>query len=308
MQHLRSLEEAKLQESWVTIGMFDGVHLGHQVILHKLIGGAHQVGVPAVVITFHPHPGQVLGKRNGVNYLTLPDERAHLLGELGVDIVITLTFDRLLASLTAREFMQRLSHHLGVGHMVVGHDFALGRGREGNVAVLTQIGSDLGYSVEQAPQVMFKDEIVSSSNIRSWLAQGNVERAAQLLGRSYGVVGTVIHGDGRGRTIGIPTANLELPAGRAIPMAGVYACRVGLDGKVWGAVTNVGFRPTFENQPVTARVETHLLDFDRELYGLELPVEFIARLRDEQRFPGIQALVEQIHNDILRARQILNDP
>jgi len=305
MRHFLSLEGLQLQDTWLTIGTFDGVHRGHQEIVRKLAAGAHSTESQAAVFTFFPHPALVLGKRRDPFYLTTPDERAVLLGKLGADIVITFPFNLQTASTSAYDFMALLKQHLGLHHLIVGYDFALGKDRQGDVPTLQKIGVELGYTVEAMPPFKIEGEAVSSSRIRSALAAGDMELAALLLGRPFQVSGKVVTGDGRGRTIGIPTANLSLWAERAIPRAGVYVCQAVVNGKVWGAVTNVGFRPTFESQPVPPRVETHLLDFITEIYGQEISLNFLSRLRDEQRFPNVEALAAQIQRDIAQARQFL---
>jgi len=306
MPHFGSLDDVKLTDSWLTIGSFDGVHLGHQAIVKKLTEGAHGHGVPAVVLTFHPHPAVVLGKRQNDSYLTTPQERADLLGELGVDVIITQLFNTEIATTPAFDFVTWVHDRLRFSRLCVGHDFALGRGRQGNVKFLQHLGSQFGYSVDIAEPVTFVGQVVSSSQIRAALAEGEMERANKLLGRPFRLSGEVVHGDGRGRTIGIPTANLALPLNRMIPKTGVYACLASVDGTRWAAVTNVGVRPTFENQPATPQVEAHLLDYSQELYGKQLDLEFIDRLRDEQRFPNITALVEQIQRDIANGRERLS--
>jgi len=305
MRHFLSLEGLQLKDTWLTIGTFDGVHRGHQEIVRKLAAGAHSTESQAAVFTFFPHPALVLGKRRDPFYLTTPDERAVLLGKLGADIVITFPFNLQTASTSAYDFMALLKQHLGLHHLIVGYDFALGKDRQGDVPTLQKIGVELGYTVEAMPPFKIEGEAVSSSRIRSALAAGDMELAALLLGRPFQVSGKVVTGDGRGRTIGIPTANLSLWAERAIPRAGVYVCQAVVNGKVWGAVTNVGFRPTFESQPVPPRVETHLLDFITEIYGQEISLNFLSRLRDEQRFPNVEALAAQIQRDIAQARQFL---
>ena len=305
MRHFLSLEGLQLQDTWLTIGTFDGVHRGHQEIVRKLAAGAHSTESQAAVFTFFPHPALVLGKRRDPFYLTTPDERAVLLGKLGADIVITFPFNLQTASTSAYDFMALLKQHLGLHHLIVGYDFALGKDRQGDVPTLQKIGVELGYTVEAMPPFKIEGEAVSSSRIRSALAAGDMELAALLLGRPFQVSGKVVTGDGRGQTIGIPTANLSLWAERAIPRAGVYVCQAVVNGKVWGAVTNVGFRPTFESQPVPPRVETHLLDFITEIYGQEISLNFLSRLRDEQRFPNVEALAAQIQRDIAQARQFL---
>src|SRR5215213_9083435 len=210
MQHYRSLEEANLQDSWLTIGVFDGVHRGHQEIIKKLTTGAHTNDAPAVVLTFDPHPASVLSGHE-IKCLTLPEERADLLGKLGVDVVITERFTRELSTVTAYDFMSRLTHHLGLKHLLIGYDFALGKGREGNATRLMEIGQELGYTVEVVPALSDESGVISSTEIRKLIEVGNVVEAAYLLGHPYSLHGSVIHGDGRGRTINVPTANISYP-------------------------------------------------------------------------------------------------
>ncbi len=305
MQHFSSLDDVQFPDSWLTIGSFDGVHLGHQEIVRKVTGGAHAEGLPAVVLTFSPPPAVVLQKRSNPAYLTLPDERAELLGQLGVDVVITHLFTLELAHTGAAEFTSWVHQHLHFSHLCVGYDFALGRGRQGDVAFLKQYGEQLGYTMNIQQPISNGDQVISSSQIRRALAEGEAGQARRLLGRPYRLSGDVVHGDGRGRTIGIPTANLALPAERVVPKSGVYTCLAQIEGVSWPAVTNVGVRPTFDNQSILPQVETHLLDYNRDLYGRHIDLDFIERLRDEQRFPNVNALVEQIHADIALARQHL---
>lgn len=307
MLHYQSLEGVSLANTWLTIGSFDGVHRGHQEIIRQLVTGARDANATSVAITFHPHPAVVLGKRSNPLFLTTPEERASLLGELGVDVVVTYPFDTATSQLSARDFIARLHQHLGLRRLLVGQDFALGRGREGNVERLSVLGQEFGYSVEVIPPVLNGDVVVSSSQIRSILLEGDVEHAARLLGRCYSVSGQVVHGDDRGKSLGIPTANLSVWSERTIPKAGVYVCRALVDGEYWGAVTNIGIRPTFENLPVIPRIEAHLLDFDADIYERHISLEFVSRLRDEQRFSDIQSLIKQIHTDIQRAREILQN-
>jgi len=305
MQHFRSLENVQLAGSWVTIGSFDGVHLGHRAIIRRLVEGAHAAGLPAVVITFFPHPSKVLRGNGRPFYLSTPEERALLLADLKVDVGITLTFDRQLADLTADEFMGQLSNHLQLRQLLVGHDFALGRGREGNFEVLGTLGQIYNYAIEGLAPFLVDGELVSSSRIRELIGQGKVAQAAHYLGRNYTVEGKVVPGDGRGRTIGIPTANIETWEERLLPGRGVYATRAYFNQQAYQSVTNIGLRPTFESQSPLLRTETHLLDFHQDLYGSELKLEFVEFLRPEQKFSSIQALVDQIHSDIQTAREVL---
>ena len=305
MNHYWLLEAVHLSDVWLTIGTFDGVHLGHQSILKKLTAGARADGVPAVVITFHPHPAAVLRNRRGPYYLSSPEEQANLLSQAGADVVITHPFTREVADQSAREFMQRLHIHLGVKHLCLGYDFALGHGREGDLPTLKRLGEEFGYSLEVVPPVESGGQVVSSSLIRNALSEGNLDVVNRLLGRPYQLSGTVIHGDGRGGRIGVPTANLMVWEERALPRPGVYACTTSVNGREWKAVTNVGFRPTFENQSLSPQVETHILDFSNDLYHQRIHLAFIQRLRDERRFPGIEQLVKQIQQDIEIAREVL---
>lgn len=305
MLHYRSLVGVKLEDSWLTIGSFDGVHRGHQAIIHQLVSGARRAGTSAVAFTFHPHPAVVLGKRQDALLITEPVEKAFLLSKLGIDVVITYPFTKDTSMLTSEQFVTMLHEHLGLQRLFVGRDFALGHGREGNVSRLTELGEIFGYQVEVVSPVKNSDLVISSSQIRSRILNGEMLQAEQLLGRHYKLSGRVVPGDARGKLLGIPTANLSVSEERIIPKAGVYVCRASIGGEVWGAVANIGVRPTFEDGTVAPRVEAHLLDFDGDLYGLDLSLQFVDRLRNEQRFSSVQSLVEQIHTDIARAREVL---
>ncbi len=305
MEQYTSFEDVYLDSSWVTIGSFDGVHRGHQAIIHRLVDGAHKAGAQAVVVTFSPHPAVVLRGLKGPFFLTDPDERIELLAGLGVDALVTLTFDRKLASRSAADFVRDLCTHLGLRRLLVGYDFALGKGREGDVPTLTRLGEEMGYRVEVTQPVTDGDDVISSSRIRALLSAGDVATAGRYLGRPYSLTGIVVHGDGRGHGLGIPTANLETWPERIVPAVGVYATLTYVRGRPLQSVTNIGVRPTFEDQPASARVETHLLDFHQDLYGQKIRMEFIQFLRREQRFSSIEALLDQIHQDIQHAREAL---
>ena len=305
VKHLLSLADVALNNAWLTIGAFDGVHLGHQEIIRRLVAGAHAEGAPAVVLTFHPHPAVVVRGRQGALYLTLPDERAALLGALGVDIVITQTFDLQVAATTAADFIRLLKERLDLRQLWVGYDFALGHARSGNVDVLRQLGERFNYQLHVVPPVALGEEVISSSQIRALLQAGQVQQAGRLLGRPYRLAGQVIQGDGRGRTIGIPTANLETGSEKLVPGGGVYACLAEIDGRRWAAATNIGVRPTFDGKDTVAHVEAHLLDFSDDLYGRTVGLSFLERLRGEQRFANIQSLVAQIEQDIRQTRQVV---
>jgi riboflavin kinase/FMN adenylyltransferase len=304
MQHYLSFEEVNLQKSWLTIGVFDGVHRGHRQIIQKLTTGAHADAAPAVVLTFDPHPASVLGGRE-IKCLTLPEERAELLGNMGVDVVITQPFTRGLSTVTAYDFMSRLTRQLGLNHLLIGYDFALGKGREGNATRLTEIGSELGYSVEVVAALSDESGVISSTEIRKLIEVGNVAEAARLLGHLYSLHGPVIHGDGRGRTIDVPTANIAYSHQKMIPAKGIYACWAYLNDKKYLAAINIGTNPTFTPDKETPNVEAHMLDFRGELYGEDVRLEFVERLRDELRFNSVDALLEQIWKDVEMTRKIL---
>ena len=339
MRHFHSLEEVELKNAWATIGAFDGVHRGHQAILAPLIKEAHAAGCPAVVVTFFPHPAVVLRGARSAHYLTTPDERAALLGQVGIDAVVTLAFNPEMAALSAQQFMQLMKYHLGLRQLWVGYDFALGRNRQGDIPTLRRLGEELGYSVRVIAEVTQGGGAVSSSQVRALLREGNVGQAARLLGRPYHISGEVVHGDARGRKLGIPTANLAPWTGKIVPANGVYATWAWVpptpssaDGREvaagntpaaggsWeetagrahipassqrvAAVTSIGVNPTFENQPDSPRIEAHLLNFDRDLYGQNVTLEFLEYLRPELRFPSVEALLAQIVNDIDRAKEI----
>ena len=304
MQHYRSLDDVNLQNSWLTVGVFDGVHSGHQQIIQKLTTGAHSQDAPAVVLTFDPHPATVLGGHE-IKCLTLPDERASRMGQLGVDVVITERFTRELSMVTAYDFMSRLKHRLGLRQLLIGYDFALGKGREGNATRLTEIGAELGYAVDVVPALSDESGVVSSTEIRKLIEVGNVTEAARLLGRPYSLSGPVIHGDGRGRTIDVPTANIAYSPQKMIPAKGIYACWAYLHDTRYLAAINIGTNPTFTPDKRTLNVEAHLLNFRREIYGEEVRLEFVARLRDELKFDTVEGLLEQIWKDIELTRQIL---
>ncbi len=305
MKHLRDLGSIRLSGAWLTIGSFDGVHRGHQRIIRELVAGAHAEGAPAVVLTFYPHPAEVLrGIREGY-YLTTPEEKAALLEPLGVDVLITHPFDEQVARTPARAFLARLQAHLRPRQLWVGFNFALGHRREGDVAALERWSAEFGYQLRVFPPVVIDGLVVSSTAIRVALMDGDVRMAAHWLGRPYALSGRVVAGDGRGRRIGVPTANLAVSPRRMLPAAGVYVCRATVGGRTWGAVTNVGVRPTFETQPVAPRVETHLLDFEGDLYGREVRLAFLERLRGERRFPSVEALLAQIRADVEQARALL---
>ena len=285
--------------SVVTTGTFDGVHLGHQAILAYLVERAGEVGGVPTVVTFDPHPREVL-TGHPVPLLTTLDERADALEALGVERFVVVPFSRDLSLLEPEDYVRDvLVEGVGMREIVIGYDHRFGRKARGDRALLEALGPDLGFSVDVIPEQIEGDVTVSSTEIRRQIAEaGDAARAPALLGRPYRITGTVVRGDARGRTIGYPTANVQ-PADprKLVPRLGVYAVRVVLPGGAEaGGMMNVGRRPTFEADGATT-AEVHLFDVDADLYGQRLAVDLVARLRDERRFDGVDALVAQLGRD-----------
>lgn len=291
-------------DSVVTIGAFDGVHLGHQSLIRQLVARARTLHCQAALITFHPHPSEVLTGRKMPRYLTTPGEKAALLERLDIDLLAILAFTPQLARTTASEFVARLRSALGMRELWVGPHFALGHRREGDIPALRKLGQKLGFELRVVEPVVNEGRVITSSWIRELVIQGEVEKAARLLGRLYSVVGEVVHGDHRGRLLGFPTANLKVRSERITPPNGVYAGYGWVGNERHPAVINIGMRPTFADHE--RLLEAHLLDFDGDLYGTDLMVEFVKWLRPEVKFDSVELLVAQIHRDVAQAREILS--
>ena len=288
----------------ISVGVFDGVHLGHRRIFGRLVEVARQRGLEPVGVSFDLHPLAVVAPDRVPPLLSTLDERARLLGELGVERLVVLPFDRELAGLTAEEFTRRvLVEALGARAVLEGSNFTFGRGATGNCRLLRRLGRELGFYCEVLPPVRAGGDIVSSSLIRRCLAEGRVDLAARYLERPYALPGLVVPGDRRGRTLGFPTANLEVAAERAVPGAGVYAVRVAVDKRSYGGMANLGRRPTFAGERES--LEVHLFDYAGDLYGREIVVSFVQRLRNEQRLSGPAELTAQLRRDMELAREIL---
>jgi riboflavin kinase/FMN adenylyltransferase len=285
----------------LTIGVFDGVHRGHLHLLGVLRERAAMRGLAAGVITLHPHPALVLNPRASVAYLTSLEERVRLLRLSGVDFVLPLTFTPEVARLSAEEFVAALRDRLQMRFLLVGPDFALGRGRTGDAAALSKIGEKMGFEVEPLAPLVENGLVVSSSASRDALEAGDVDTVNRLLGRPFSLHGPVVRGVERGRIIGFPTANVAIGSGLALPPFGVYVTRADIDGTGYASVTNIGRRPTFDNGERT--VEVHIMDFERDLYGKEIRVDVLKRLRGEVRFDNAEALSEQIRKDVAEARR-----
>lgn len=292
------------RESIVTIGAFDGIHIGHQALIERLVDRARQQDRLAGLVTFYPHPAAILSPRRPLPYLTTPGEKMALLESSGLDWLAILPFTVQLAATTPRDFVEQLHVRVKMRELWVGTDFALGRERKGDVATLRLLGQEIGFAICDIPYVLRDQEKVSSTYIRDLLRRGHVEETTRLLGRYYSIYGEVVHGAQRGRCLGFPTANVLVPADRVIPADGIYATFAYLGSECYSSVTNVGVRPSFDNGERS--IEAYLLDYSGDLYGCDLAIAFVARLRPEKRFRDIQALIAQIGQDVKEARQILD--
>jgi riboflavin kinase/FMN adenylyltransferase len=289
-------------EHALSIGVFDGVHRGHQMLLGRMIEEAQARSLTAGVITFHPHPLSVVRPDVQITYLESLERRVELLGELGLDFVSVLQFTSELQQVSAPDFCRLLVEEAGMRLIVVGEDFRLGRGGEGTVEVLTKIGEELGFEVIAVPLLGDGDNHVSSTRVREALEAGEMESVSQLLGHPFLLRGPVLHGDERGRQIGFPTLNVGVSADRWLPPNGVYVTRGHVDEREFHACTNIGVRPTFDGEPKRL-VETHLLDFEGDLYGEVVTIELLHHLRAEQKFNGIEQLSAQIQRDLVATRE-----
>ncbi|HHV06185.1 MAG TPA: bifunctional riboflavin kinase/FAD synthetase [Anaerolineaceae bacterium] len=290
---------------WLTIGNFDGVHLGHQALLADLIRLARQDNTRSVLLSFSPNPKVFFSGEKGF-YLSTPGEKTALLSRLGIDDVLIIAFEQKLANMAATDFMAELTQRINLKGLVVGEDFVFGHNRQGTTEVLAEFCGKHGIPFVVFPELMMDGEPVSSTRIRRALNDGKVDEARRLLGRPYAMCAKVISGEQIGKSIGVPTANLELDPDKFLPKRGVYATIAHLREKDYPAVTNVGVRPTFSEQEIVS-VETLILDFNDDIYGEELRVEFIQCLRPEQKFDSVQALTQQIEKDKLITRRIFEN-
>jgi len=288
----------------LTIGVFDGVHRGHLHLLGHLVARAREKGCPAGVVTFRTHPEKVLGRRDTIPWITTLQERTRLLKKAGVDVVVPITFTRDVANLTARDFVLLLQKHLNMSGLVLGPDFALGRHRLGDPAHLQSIGEELDFRVEVVRPARLDGEVISSSAIRKLLAQGDIYKVGEMMGRRFSLEGRVAEGDRRGRTLGFPTANIRMQPEQAMPRDGIYATIARRGRQHMNSVTNIGVRPTFDG--LKRLVETYIFDFNGDLYSKKLTIELVARLRDEMKFSSVEELKKQMAKDVQNAKDILH--
>lgn len=293
-----------VKNSVVSVGTFDGVHLAHQQLLKEVVERAEARKGRSIVLTFDPHPKEVLTGQP-MQLLTTIEERQQICEQLGIDVFYRISFTYEFSRLTSREFYLRyVVQGCGVSEVVEGYDHHFGRDREGSVEELLKLGREFEFSVAALKPVYVDEEIVSSSQIRQHLLQGKVDRALRLLGRPYAVSGTVIRGDARGRELGYPTANLQLMHHKLVPQDGIYFVQVDVGGRTRYGMVSIGVRPTFFDQGQRT-VEVHLLDFEGDLYGETLTVQFLRRLREERKFEGAQQLIEQMHLDEKQSRTLM---
>ena len=307
INHLDNIRKP-FKNAVVTIGNFDGVHLGHQALFHEVIEKADAIGGTSVAITFEPHPMRVLKQNNHPPLITLYEQKQELIERTGTDILICIPFTAQFASLTAREFVEDLLiKKIGMKAIVVGEDYSFGKNREGNLELLKSFAAEMNFEVIVAHWITLARNFpnrVSSTRIRELIMDGQMTEVQKMLGRNYQIRGIVVSGRDRGgKLLGIPTANINLHD-ELCPKTGIYAVTVECRGTQYNGVANIGYSPTFEEHEFT--VEVHILDFNDDIYGEKIRVNFIQRIRDEKKFSEISELIEQIHKDIATARGLLN--
>ncbi|MBI4455233.1 MAG: bifunctional riboflavin kinase/FAD synthetase [Acidobacteria bacterium] len=299
MKIVRSLEEVgAVPYPVLAIGSFDGIHCGHRKILENVVSSARKHHGTAAVLTFHPHPQKIISPVDAPRLLQTFEQKAALMDKIGINLLVLIPFTWDLAQLPAQNFVTEIIHQqLGIRELHVGANFRFGHNREGDVTLLKQLGEQLGIHVFIVTEYYIRKNKVSSTRIRRLLSHGHVEVVGRMSGRSFSLVGTVVHGEGLGARIGIPTANLAV-RNELIPMTGVYVTTSLLDGKTYRGVTNVGFRPTVQCISDLPVVETHLLDLDQDLYEKEMELFFHFRIRAEKKFADVEELIGQIRKDI----------
>jgi len=291
----------------VTLGTFDGVHIGHKALLERVVERTKALNGVSIVITYHPHPIEILKKKVYPFLLTEKIKKEHFMKEIGIDYVLWLDFDVNLAHLTPQEFVKEyLCDQIGAKEIILGYDWHFGKNRAGDYHLLKKMESELHFHVEMVDEVLIDDEIVSSTAIRKYLSEGNIQRANKMLGRNYCIIGTVEKGDQIGTGFGYPTINLKPAEIRKLyPAIGVYLTQIKYLGKMYWGLTNVGTRPTIDKNNRQKNVETHILDFNEHIYEQKFELFFIQKIRNEIEFKSIDNLIEQIRKDEINARSII---
>jgi riboflavin kinase/FMN adenylyltransferase len=307
MQVARTFEELSkdFQKVYLAIGVFDGVHLGHQRVIGQARDDARSAGGASIVLTFDPHPMRVLQPDKAPQLLTCTEHKLDLIEKLGVDACLLLTFDKAFSLMPPEQFIETVARKiLQLQEICVGTRFRFGHDRAGDVRLMETLAPKYAFVAKEIKPVMLDHEMISSTAIRQHVLGGRLDRAAAMLGRAFSVLGTVESGDHRGHELGFPTANLN-PHNEILPPDGVYAARTVIGRETFGGVVNIGVRPTFQERPSARMLEVHLLDFNREIYGRDVEVRFLQKLRDEQQFKSADALKSQIALDIQAARKLL---
>jgi len=293
----------RFDSSIITLGNFDGLHLGHQELIRKIILRAEETGGLSMVVTFRPHPLKILAPEKCPPLISIYEEKIQLLEKLGIDVLVKIPFTLDFAAMEPRNFVKNiLVDLLGAREIFVGYNYRFGKGRKGNIQLLRDLGKELGFIVREVEQVSLSGEVISSTRIRQLLINGDVEHAAKLLGRPYALCGIVVKGDGRGRGLGFPTANIA-SRHSIIPSNGVYAVRLFVRDKYYDGIVNIGMRPTFDAKSMA--IEVHIFDFDEDIYGEEITVYFANKIREERKFENAEALINQINADINIAKDLL---
>ena len=295
----------RFDSSIITLGNFDGLHLGHQELIKRIIQRAEETASLSMVVTFRPHPLKILAPDKCPPLISIYEEKIRLLEKLGIDVLVKIPFSLDFAAMEPRAFVKDLlCDLLGAKEIFVGYNYRFGKGRKGDIRLLRELGEEFGFAVREIDQVSLNGEVISSTRIRQLLKNGEVEAAAKFLGRPYALCGIVVKGDGRGRGLGFPTANIA-SRHAIIPSNGVYAVKLSVRDRDYNGVVNIGMRPTFE--PGTLAIEVHIFDFDEDIYGEEITVSFMRKIREEKKFRNAGALIKQISKDITEARRLLSE-
>lgn len=293
----------RFTNSVVTLGNFDGLHLGHQELVRMVIRRAREISGRSVVVTFRPHPLKVLAPEKCPPLISIYEEKIQLFEKLGIDVLVKIPFSLRFAEMTPRQFVKEvLCDTLGAKDIFVGYNYRFGKGREGTTQTLKLMGKEFGFTVHEVDQISLNGEVISSTKIRQLLSDGEVEHAARLLGRPYAITGIVIKGDSRGKTLGFPTANIASKHS-IIPADGVYAVKLLVRDRCLDGIVNIGVRPTFDTH--SRAIEAHVFNFNEDLYGEEITLFFIRRIREEKKFASAEDLADQITRDISSAKEIL---